>query len=548
MLFHGVYDERGGSYIDQFSCDLGAPNLEAFTKSWKSIIQHHSILRSTFHSDIFSVPVQCVYHDVELPVDVLDYRQMTESEQAEAIRKYTNADRIRGFDFKSAPLMRVTLFRITDDHYRMLWTSHHLLFDGWSLPILMEEFLSTYELLISGKQLKQTKEDRYEDYIRYIERSDKEQEESYWRNYMEGIEQSTMLPFIELTKGRTKSGVSSEMHYLHLNETITEKIRSYSLNKRITVNTVMQGVWSYLLHQYTGNKDIVFGVVVSGRPDDLHGVEQRVGMYINTLPLHSRIKNDQTITDWLQQMQEEQVASRQYQYTPLQNIQLLTGVKGDLFDTILVFENYPVSKVVAEKKWSLNVRNVQMKEQTNYPLTITIGSSDQTSIIFHYNTLLLKEEWIVAISNHFENVLLQLVSNDIEELSSIKLLTKAEEIQVLEKFNDTISVGPEARSIVDLFEEQVASTPERTALVYEEQEISYKELNERSNKLAHYLIKKGVTKETLVPICLEKSVDLMVMLNDTFPAFSKCFQIGGTQVTTKLIDIRSPPFIVHAME
>ena len=510
MLFHGVYDGRGGSYIDQFSCDLGAPDLEAFTKSWKNIIQHHSILRSAFYSDIFSVPVQCVYRDVELPIEVLDYCEMTETEQVEAIKKYTNADRIRGFDFKSAPLMRVALFRITDDHYRMLWTSHHLLFDGWSLPILMEEFLSSYELLVSGKQLKQTKEDRYEDYIRHIERSDKEHEESYWRKYMEGVEQSTMLPFIELTKGRTKIGGPSEMCYLHLNETITEKIKTYSQNNRITVNTIMQGVWSYLLHQYTGKKDIVYGVIVSGRPDDLHGVEQRVGMYINTIPLHSQSKNDQTISDWLHQMQEEQVASRQYQYTPLQSIQLLTGVKGDLFDTILVFENYPVSKVVAEKKWSLNVRNVQMKEQTNYPLTITIGSSDQINIIFHYNSLLLKTEWIEAISNHFENVLLQLVSNNTDKLSTIKLLTKAEEIQVLDKFNDTVSDWPEDRSIIDLFEKQVEWTPGRTALVFEEQQISYKELNERSNKLAHYLIKKGVTKEAPVPICMEKSVDMMV--------------------------------------
>lgn len=289
------------------------------------------------------------------------------------------------------------------------------------------------------------------------------------------------------------------MHYLHLDETITEKIKTYSQNNRITVNTIMQGVWSYLLHQYTGNSDIVYGVIVSGRPDDLPGVEQRVGMYINTLPLHSRKKQDQAIADWLQQIQEEQVASRHYQFTPLQNIQLLTGIKGDLFDSILVFENYPVSKVVSSNKWSLNVRNVQMKEQTNYPLTITIGSSDQINIVFHYNSFLLNEERIAAIKNHFENVLLQLLATEGEKLSSIKLLTKAEEIQVLEEFNNTKVKFPDDQSIVELFEEQAAATPEKTAVVFESMQISYKELNERSNQLAHYLITKGVKKKRLFP-------------------------------------------------
>ncbi|HKH61041.1 MAG TPA: amino acid adenylation domain-containing protein [Flavitalea sp.] len=510
MLFHGLYNEGAGSYLDQFSCDLAAPDLNAFNKSWEKIIQHHSILRSAFYSDVFSVPVQCVYGNVELPVSIIDYRHMTDAERAEAIKRYAAEDRIKGFDFKSAPLMRVGLFRLKDDQYKMLWTSHHLLFDGWSLPILMEEFLSSYDMLVSGRELDQSKEDRYEDYIRYLERSDKEDEETYWRKYMSGIEQGTFLPFVEFSTQRTKGAGEFQTLYLHLDETVTDKIKTYSQNNRITVNTIMQGVWCYLLHQYTGNDDIAYGVIVSGRPDDLPGVEQRVGMYINTLPLHSRKKHNQKIADWLQQIQDDQVASRQYQFTPLQNIQLLSRVKGDLFDTILVFENYPVSKVVSEKKWSLNVRNVQMKEQTNYPLTITVGSSDQTSIVFHYNTYLLKDQIIQQISNHFENVLLQLIEFEAKQVSDIKLLTKAEEALLLEEFSNNVSEFPHDKSIVDLFEAQAAATPGSIALVYDRWKINYRELNERSNKLAHYLISKGVQKDTLVPLCIEKSVEMMV--------------------------------------
>ena len=143
-----------------------------------------------------------------------------------------------------------------------------------------------------------------------------------------------------------------------MDEAATARVQSYAQKHRLTVNTVMQGIWSYLLHRYTQSSDIVYGVVVSGRPDDLPGMEKRVGMYINTLPLRSRISNEQQTVKWLQGLQQDQVSSRDYQHTALHEIQGWTGVQGDLFDSLLVFENYPVSKVVSSRKWSLQVENV----------------------------------------------------------------------------------------------------------------------------------------------------------------------------------------------
>jgi non-ribosomal peptide synthase protein (TIGR01720 family) len=366
MLFHSLYDGQGGAYTEQFICDLLAVDLEVLTKSWAYIIKHHSVLRSAFYYDQFAVPVQCVYKEVSLPVAVLDYRNISQEEQATALKGYEAADRSQGFDFKRAPLMRLTLIRLTEDRYKMLWTSHHILFDGWSLPILMEEFLSTYETLSSGRQISGEEEDRYEDYIRYIERKDKEEEEKYWRIYMRGVEQPTLLPFIRTTTERTKGAGEYRSLFLDLDIAVTEKIQAYAQKHRLTVNTVMQGVWSSLLHKYTGSRDIVYGVIVSGRPDDLVGVEQRVGLYINALPLHSRVEEGQGVVEWLQALQSDQVTSRQYQYTPLSTIQQWTGVQGDLFDSLLIFENYPVSDVIASRQWRLRVENVQMREQLPY--------------------------------------------------------------------------------------------------------------------------------------------------------------------------------------
>jgi hypothetical protein len=395
MLFHGLYDEGAvGAYIEQFSCELINPDLEVFTSSWQWVLQRHSILRSAFYADQFRVPVQCVYQEVQLPIEVLDYSGMSEEEQIAAIKRYKEADQAKGFDFKEAPLMRLALLRLSEERYHMLWTFHHILLDGWSKPVVVQEFLTIYEVLQAGQQVVIEEEDRYEDYIRYIERSDKEPEEKYWKAYLQGVEHSTLLPFIGSTAERTKGMGVYQCEYLGLDAALTEKIQGYAQRHSLTVNTLMQGVWAYLLHRYTGNSHVVYGVVVSGRPDDLIGVEQRIGMYINTLPLHSRLQEEVSVVEWLQSLQQGQVESRQYQHTALSDIQKWTGVMGDWFDTLLTFENYPVSQVLSSRKWSLQVEQVQMQEQTNYPLSVIIGSGEQINIQFSYNSVLLQEAYV----------------------------------------------------------------------------------------------------------------------------------------------------------
>jgi len=515
MLFHGLYDERVGAYTEQFTCDLNNPDLNHLSKSWQQVLKNHSILRSGFYYDAFTMPVQCVYKEVKLPVEIVDYSHLSETDQATAIKEFEIADSAKGFDFKSVPLMRITLLKLTAVTYRMLWTSHHILFDGWSLPILMEEFLTTYESIASGNLLIPKEEDKYEDYIRYLERSDKDAEESYWKNYMQGIQQSTMLPFIGATKERTKGVGYYRSLPVHLNADLTEKIQGFAKGHRLTVNTLMQGVWSLLLHQYTGSKDIVFGVIVSGRPDELPNVEKRVGMFINTLPLRSIVEEGTNLMDWLQEIQAQQVSSRQYQYSTLQQIQDWAAVpSGDMFDSILVFENYPVSKVLGSKKWSLDIDNIQINEQTNYPLTIFIFTVEKINLAFSYNTTLLEEETIKKIGSHFKNVLEQLVTNGQGHTSvqQIEVLTADERLKLLLEFNNTVQDYPRDKSIVALFEEQADKTPDAIAVEMNEVPISYKDLNERANQLAGFLVGKGVINNMLVPVCIERSHEMIIAI------------------------------------
>ncbi|HET9276550.1 MAG TPA: condensation domain-containing protein, partial [Flavitalea sp.] len=543
MLFHGLYDEGGAGYINHFWCDLIDPDLNNLNKSWNYVLRRHSILRSGFYHDSLSIPVQTVYREAKLPIRIVDYRGMSEDEQSNAVKSYEEADRAMGFDFKAAPLMRISLLRLDEQRYRMLWSSHHILFDGWSRAILMEEFLTIYELLVSGKTVPAIQEDIYEDYIRFIERIEKEKEKKYWTNYLKDVDQSTLLPFIGTTAERNKGFGAYKSLHLNISAELSSEIEKYGQLHRITMNTIMQGIWAYLLHRYTGNDNVVYGVIVSGRPDALAAVERRVGMYINTLPLHAGFNDDLPLNSWLQNLQEQQVASREYQYTSLREIQGWSAVNGDLFDSLFVFENYPISKVLGSGQWKLQVENVQVIEQTNYPMNVVVTSGETISIEFIYNTELLREEHLHAISNHFENVLNQLVKNGDVALADIQLLTIAEEKRLVNDLNNTSVSYDHTKTIVDIFEEQVEKTPGSIAVRFEEQQLTYRQLNERSNQLANYLRTKGVKEETLVPICLDRSLEMIVAILGVLKAGAAYVPIDpgypGERIAYMLDDINS---------
>ncbi|MBC9929146.1 non-ribosomal peptide synthetase [Chitinophaga qingshengii] len=507
MLFLGLYNEQAGTYVEQMNCELENLQSEAFKQAWQQLLGRHSILRSAFHADEFNIPVQCIYKEALLPVTELDYRGMSSIEQEQAFREYEQEDLRRGFDFTAAPLMRIALIRLSEEHYRLLWTVHHILLDGWSQPVLIGELLETYEALLAGKTLPEAAEDRYEDYIRYLEQQDKEAAATYWQRYLQDMEEGCLLPFVSATAARTKGVGAYREEKIILDESITQKINTWTQQQHITPNTLMQGIWSFLLSTYTGRKDIAFGVTVSGRPEDLPGVEQRVGLYINTLPLHAKVATDREPGDWLRQLQTTQLQSREFQYTGLNEILQSTPAGGDLFDTSITFQNFPVGEVVASREWQLKVTAVEVHPHTNYPLTIIIGIGRETSLLFSYNSDLLDPFYAAQIATHFKQVLLQLIDQQVTKLQDINLLTPAEHALLL-PFNQV--PYPHDKTFPVLFAAQALRTPDAVAVVFEDTQFTYRELDERATQLGHYLRLLGVKSGSLVPLYIERSALMVV--------------------------------------
>jgi amino acid adenylation domain-containing protein/non-ribosomal peptide synthase protein (TIGR01720 family) len=510
LLFHGLYDETGGAYIEQFRCEVGGLDEAAFTGSWKHLLRQHSILRSSFYADVFNIPVQAVHHNCELPIHRLDYRGKSEEEQQSLIAAYLQTDREAGFDFRSAPLMRFALIRLDELHYEMIWTFHHLILDGWSTPVLMEEFLQTYELLLSGAAIPASAEDNYEDYIRYIAAQNKETAASYWQDYLKDVTEACLLPYIKETVTRTKGIGEYKELLLSLDKEQSDQITTFCSRHHLTVNTLMQAVWSYILYRYTGSEHITYGVTVSGRPEDLPGVERRVGLYINTLPFHTAIVKDQPILTWLSDVQAEMIKGSRFQYNSLSELQGFTRVKGDLFDTMITFQNYPVKELVTTPKWQLKIDNVHIQEQSNYPLSLVIGSGAVISLQCNYNADLVATYYAQQVLLHITHVLQQILQHQQGCIKDLSLLTVAEEAMILKTFNSPLQTAMSSDTVVDLFLRRVVIDRDAIAVVYTGGRLTYGELEQRSRMLADTLRSYGVSRGMPVVLCTSRGADMMI--------------------------------------
>ena len=508
MLFHSLDKGKGGAYINHFVCTLEHLELEPFKMAWQHLIHRHTILRTAFYYEEFSLLLQGVFKEADLPVREYDLTGFTKEEQDAKLAAFLQEDRGKGFDLSQPPLLRVSLFKIEEDKYQMVWLYHHILTDGWSIPIMINELLSTYSQLIDGNMPKVaiTDIDAYEDYIKYLDQIDRDKAKSFWQEYLKGVEQGSLLPFVPSGQHRNYGGASVQKTQLELDAATLKAVQACANENEITVNTLLQGVWSYLLAHYTNRSEAIFGVTVSGRPVELENAEQRVGLYINTIPLCTKLQKDIQITDWLVDIQDQHSQARAYQHGGLRAIQDWNSITGTLFDSILVFQNYPVGKELG-KDIPLEISAVEVDERTNYLLTLVVALREQLTVNFIYNDELLGADFIEMIKRQFKETLLEILHKVDGALGDINLDEKTS----IPGHGESEIVYPYP-SVLEQFKAQVETTPEAIAIRSEEEECSYFQLEERSNQMARFLLDAGLKTEDRVGLCLDRSIDLIVAI------------------------------------
>ena len=530
MLFHSIYAPNSGVYVEQMCFELhGSLNVSAFIQAWQQVIIRHPVLRIACVWENLEKPLQVVVRQVKLPWQELDWREISPFEQQQSLEAFLQKERQNGFVLSQAPLMRFTLIRLADKIYHFCWSHHHLLLDGWSGAIASVEVIAYYKAFSIGENLYLSLPRPYRDYIAWLQEQDISQAEVFWQKTLAGFTSPIQLGINSVT-GQEQSYRKQE---LKLSSATTAAVNLFVKQHQLTLNTLVQAAWTLLLSRYSGEQDIVFGAIVSGRPPGLVNAESMIGLFINTLPVRVQVSPKQELLPWLQQILAQQVEARQYEYTPLVDIQKWSEIPSGLplFESILVFENYPVDAGLKKLDLNVEIKNYQGFEKTNYPLTLSIIPGNELLFKIAYEE---SDRFDVVSINrmlgHLQTLLESMVANPYQRLEELSLLTRAERQQLL-VWNETQAEYPQEKCIHELFESQVEATPDAIAVVFEDKELTYRELNAKANQLACYLRKLGVKPEVLVGICLERSSEGAASLTlDAIVGLLGILKAGGAYV------------------
>ena len=510
MLFHHLLTPEATAYCVQMSCTLrGDVNIAAFKRAWNRVIERHAALRTFFTWEQRDKPLQVVLAQMQLPWAEYDWREVTAAVQEERFNSLLREDQERGFDLSKPPLLHLTLVQLNDNAYRFLWSFHHILLDGWSMPLLLKEIFFFYNAYRSGQELDLEKPRPYRDYISWLRRHDPAVTEGFWRETLKGFTVPTPLvvdrPALDGSEGYSEISV-------RLSETCTAKLNALVQQAEITLNVLVQAAWAILLSRYSGEPEVLFGATSSGRPVELSGVESMVGLFINTLPARVRIAPNDRLIPWLKQLQEQQLDVRQHEYTPLVDVQGWSEVpRGQsMFESLFIFENYPVSSAVREPAGGLQIEGVNVSESTNYPLIAVAAPGPELLIKIGYEHKRFDEPTIQRMLSHFENLLEQMATRPEQRVIDLRLITDEERAQMLRDWNNTRTTYAQDSCVDELFESQVERTPESIAVSFQDEQLTYRELNNRANQLAQHLRRFGVGRETRIAICMEHSAEMVV--------------------------------------
>lgn len=510
MLFHSLLAPESGVYCEQTSFELhGELNISAFAQAWKQVITRHPILRTACVWENIEKPLQIVGRQVKFPWYEEDWRGIDPKEQQQKLAALLTADQQRGFELSQAPLMRLFLIRLSEQVYHFTWSHHHILLDGWSAPIIFQEVITYYKAYCQNKSIYLESPRPYRDYIAWLQQQNISQAEVFWCNLLKGFAAPTPIVIKPITLHSADNGEQE----IKLSAAITFALQSLAKQHQLTLNTLVQGAWALLLSRYSGEEDIIFGATVSGRPPSLSQAEAMVGLFINTLPVRVQIDPEQFLLPWLKQLLAQQVEARQYEYTPLSDIQKWSDIPPGLplFESIVVFENYPVEASLRDPDINLEIKNRSGFDKTNYPLTVSIVPGEELSLnIAYQQSDRLDSATIKRLLVHLQALLVSITNNPHQRLKDLSLLTASERHQLLIEWNNTEINYSQYKCIHQLFEAQVEKTPDAVAVVLEDEYLTYQELNQKANQLAHYLQKLGVKPEVLVGICVERSLAMIV--------------------------------------
>ncbi|SFJ92860.1 non-ribosomal peptide synthetase [Bradyrhizobium sp. cf659] len=511
MLFHALRDGANDAYVNQVGLELFGVDAGKLRTAWQVVSDRHAALRTGFvWQNLSGAAQQVVHRHVTVPFVEEDWRDGSRRDLEAALAEISRRDRETGFDISQPPLQRIRLIRLDDDRHWLIWTHHHIFVDGWSSARLVAEVLQH----VSGDPLPAV-QGSYRDYIAWLKGRDRESAERFWREALAGLETPTLLANAVATS-KTSGAEGHASVGMTVDAALTERLKSFAKRERVTLNTLIQGAWAQLLRRHSGQSAVCFGVTISGRPAELPGSEEMVGLFINTLPIIDAPNPQAIVGDWLRQLQEQNLALREHGWTPLYEIQRLAGHAGQpLFDSILVFENYPIDEgLLRGGEGDPRLGRVAHVTPTNYALAVAVfAASDRMNIEFNYDRCRFDEAAILRLRDILHGLLERIAADAERVLGDLPSAADQDARRILEWSGAVqLSSASSCADVVTHIEAQAARAPSAVAIVWGDQRICYGELNARGNALARRLRPWNLGPDRLVGIALTRSPDLIIAL------------------------------------
>ena len=545
LLFHALFDAQGPDiYTMQIAFVIDGPlQSDALQAAAEALVQRHASLRAAFRHDNLSRPVQVIVPTVSVPWRSIDLSLLDEAAREQRLTQILAEDCGERFDLAAPPLVRFSLIRLGADHYRLLFTHHHILMDGWSVPVLVQELLTLYARRGDGRALPRVTP--YRDYLAWIAAQDRTAAVAAWSAALSGLEEPTLVA------PHDPGGEFDlpQQIMLPMSPTLSDGLTLQARARGLTVNTYIQAAWAMLLGRLTGRDDVVFGITVAGRPPEIAGIESMVGLFINTLPLRVKLPPDKPLADLLSELQDSQSRLMAHQHVGLAEIQGLVGL-GELFDTLVVFENFPVDHAALAKTGSgLRVTPIAGHDTSHYSLSLGAMPGEHLRLRVDYRPDLFDRESAETLGKRLIRLLELSVAEPERAIGRLDILDAAERQTLLCDWNDTARALPVA-TLPELFSAQAARSPDAVAVVFGEQRLSYAALDARANQLAHHLRNLGVGPEVVVGQCVGRSLEMLVGLLGILKAGGAYLPLDPSYPPDRLAfmleDARAPVLLTQA--
>ncbi|MEX5584821.1 non-ribosomal peptide synthetase [Pseudomonas lurida] len=556
LLLHTLLEPGTGLYYMQDRYRINsALDPVRFAQAWQAVIARHEALRASFCWNVGEDMLQVIHKPGSTPIEYLDWSQEPEGEHEPRLQALLKQEREAGFDLLNQAPFHLRLIRVGAERYWFMMSNHHILIDAWCRSLLMNDFFEIYMALGEGREAQLAMPPRYRDYIAWLQRQNLNEARQWWQQNLQGFERTTPIPsdrpFLREHAGHSGGMVVGDC-YTRLDARDGAQLRELAQAHQLTVNTFAQAAWALVLRRLSGDRDVLFGVTVAGRPVEMPEMQRTVGLFINSIALRVKLPEDDqrcSVRQWLSGLLDSNMQLREYEYLPLVTLQEHSELpKGQpLFDSLFVFENAPVEVSVLDRAHSLNATSDSGRTHTNFPLTAVCYPGDDLGLHLSYDQRYFDETTVQGMLGEFKRLLLALVQGFHGDMADLPLIGEQEREFLVQGCNQSEHDYPLERSYVELFEAQVAAHPQRIAASCLDQQWTYDELNRRSNGLGHALIAAGVGLDQPVALLAERGLDLLGMIIGSFKAGAGYLPLDPglpSQRLRSIIDLSRTPLLV----